>query len=143
MQRSKKTTKTNIKVKKKELTQLAKPRFTSKPQNSKNRRIDTGPCPPDTGRVRMWMLFRRKDNNKGQNWQPTQGRAKATQGVVNSKIFRICDSASSTLATGRAIDTWGRVSTRSDKQLMRKSERDGYGAVPGGHGPWWSFWFQL
>ncbi|KAF5772483.1 hypothetical protein HanRHA438_Chr13g0588201 [Helianthus annuus] len=137
--RNKNTAKTNINVKKKELTQLAKPRFTSKPQNSKNRRLDTGSCPPDTGRVRRWMLCRRKDNCKRQNWQSTRGRAKPTRGVVNSKIFIISDSTARTLATGLAVDTRGRVSTRSDKQLMRKKERNDHGVVPGGHRPWWSF----
>ncbi|MFS7917687.1 hypothetical protein Hanom_Chr03g00192121 [Helianthus anomalus] len=60
--RSKKTVKASINVKKEELPQLAKPRFTSKPQNSENKRLDTGPCPPDIGYVRTWMLCREKDN---------------------------------------------------------------------------------
>ncbi|KAJ0580796.1 hypothetical protein HanHA300_Chr04g0133461 [Helianthus annuus] len=42
VKRSKKTAKTKIKVKKEELPLLAKPRFTSKPQNSKNRRLSWG-----------------------------------------------------------------------------------------------------
>ncbi|KAJ0469915.1 hypothetical protein HanIR_Chr14g0713091 [Helianthus annuus] len=70
------------------------------------------PCPPDTGCAQDWNLCRRKDNIKGQNRQPTRGRAKATRGMVNSKICIICDSRASKLATGRAVDTRGRVSTR-------------------------------
>ncbi|MFS8001506.1 hypothetical protein Hanom_Chr13g01191191 [Helianthus anomalus] len=57
--RGKKTAKTK--------TQFAMPQFISKPQNSKNRILDTGPCHPETGRVRRWMLCRRKDNCKRQN----------------------------------------------------------------------------